>query len=361
MLQAAPTRIANLDVVPFLHPMGCRGYLIGDPASKEAAVIDAHLDLVKDNAAELGKHGYRMRWVIDTHTHADHPSGSGPLAASSGAQRVAHREAKHTGVTHLPDDGEPLALGDQKLTIRHTPGHTPDHLVVQTDGAVFSGDSLFIGAVARTDFLGGDAGQLYDSLHDVILAMGDDTLVYPGHDYQGRVSSTIGQERGNNPWLQIDDRDRFVQSLTANKPDEPSNMAALLRLNREGVDIEPAISAEETVALVRAGGATTVIDVREPQEVEWAHIPGSRHIPMGQVLFRLDEVMQTPAPRLILCKAGIRAENVRRALEAVGIEGARTIVGGIMSYMQAGGATEGGSLGEAPSSGGCCAAPPPDA
>ena len=351
----------DLAVEAIPHPQGCRAYRVVDRASNEALWIDLHLDHVQAAVAQAESSGARVRWVLDTHTHADHPSGASALAGALGATRVAHRAARHNGVTHRPDDGEPLALGDHALTVRHTPGHTPDHVALVGAGAAFTGDSLFIGAVARADFLGGDAGTLYDSIHDVLLALPDDTVVHPGHDYAGRAASTIGDERATNPWLQLADRDAFVTNLTANAPAEPTNMAALLDYNRDDTPFAPVISAQDTVRWVTEGGAGSVIDVRTDEEVRAAHIPGSRHIVLDEILDRADEVMATPAPRLILCKMGVRAEHARQALAARGLGGLRVIAGGIVDYVQAGGATAGGDPGAVASGGGCCAALPPDA
>jgi len=353
------TAVGTLQVTPLLHPQGCRGYLLADPASKEALLLDVHLDLATEAAMLLESHDLDLRWIVDSHTHADHPSASAVLAAHAGSTRVAHARAKHAGVTHLPDDQEPLALGDSAVTVRFTPGHTPDHLALLIDGAVFSGDSLFIGGVARADFLGGNAGRLFDSIHDVLLTQPDDAVLYPGHDYQGRTSSTLGLEKRANPWLQITDRDQFVAGLTANKPPEPANMAALLRFNVEGKDVPVFTSAAETVEVVRHGGAGTIIDIRTDEELRAAHVPGARHIVMDDILERLDDVRTTPAPRLILCRSGQRAAMVQVALAQQGIGGVSIVDGGIIAYAEAGGETAGGDPGAALQGGGCCAAPPP--
>jgi len=353
--------IGALEVTPLLHPQGCRGYMIADPASKEALLLDPHLDQATEAAMLLESHYLDLRWIVDSHTHADHPSASAVLAGHAGATRVAHRKSRHVGVTHLPDDAEPLPLGDHAVTVRFAPGHTPDHMVLVMDGAVFTGDSLFIGGVARADFIGGDAGQLFDSIHDVVLAQPDASIVYPGHDYQGRVSSTIAAERTGNPWLRIADRDTFVANLTASKPPEPANMAALLRFNVEARPVPPFISGADTKWIVEQGGAGTIIDVRTLEELQGAHVPGARHIVMDEILERLDEVRRTPAPRLILCRSGPRAAMVASALAQAGVGGVSVVDGGIIAYAQAGGRTEGGDPGAALEGGGCCAAEPPPA
>jgi glyoxylase-like metal-dependent hydrolase (beta-lactamase superfamily II)/rhodanese-related sulfurtransferase len=331
--------VGALRVVPFLHPQGCRTYLLADPASKQAAALDVHLDLVDEVAARVREEGWTLPYVIDSHTHADHPSGAGALAPRFGSTRIAHAAGEHVGVTRHPADGETIHVGDTPLTIRHAPGHTPDHIVLRTDRALFSGDTLLIGAVARTDFLGGDAGQLFDTLRALLADLPDETVLYPGHDYQGRAESTIGAERAGNPWLQISDRAAFVEQLTANPPTRPANMDDLLRLNREGVEIPEVVSAAETIERVRGGGAISVIDVRTGIEVESEHVAGAQHIPLEHLSARIEEVFATPAPRLLLCRTGNRAVMARKALAAQGVSGLSVVEGGIEAYRSAGGET----------------------
>jgi glyoxylase-like metal-dependent hydrolase (beta-lactamase superfamily II) len=335
----APKTVGALQVIPFAHPQGCRGYLVADPASGEAMAVDVHLDLVEAMAARVEAAGWRLAYVVDTHTHADHPSGAGVLAPRFGATRIAHEKAQHRGAERHPADGEEIRLGAVPVTVRHAPGHTPDHIVLATDAAVWSGDTLLIGGVARTDFLGGDAGQLFDSLQRLLADLPAETVLYPGHDYEGRIESTIGREKGENPWLQIKDRASFVKQLTANPPPRPANMDDLLRLNREGVDIPEALPVAEAIARVRAGGAGSVIDVRTGAEVEGEHVAGSRHIPLDQVKARADEVRATPAPRLLLCGSGVRAATARKQLAALHVGGLSVVEGGIKAWAAAGGET----------------------
>lgn len=209
--------LGPLTVLPLLHPQGCRGYLVADATSGQAMAIDIHLDLVDIAAATVKQNGWTLPYVVDTHTHADHPSGSSALAARNRSTRIAHQKANHRGVSRHPADGDSLHLGDTVVTVRHAPGHTPDHLVLLVDGAVFAGDTLLIGGVARTDFLGGDAGQLFDTLQRVFGPLPDETVLYPGHDYQGRVRSTLGAERQQNEWLRLRDREAFARQLRANQ------------------------------------------------------------------------------------------------------------------------------------------------
>lgn len=339
---SADRTVGKLTVLAVAHPQGCRAYLLADPVSKQALALDVHLDLVEDVAAQIAAHGWTLPYVVDSHTHADHPSGSSDLAKRLQSTRIAHEKSNHVGVSRHPADGDVLHLGDVPITVLHAPGHTPDHIVLRTDMAVFSGDTLLIGAVARTDFLGGDAGQLFDSLHRVFDELPDETVVFPGHDYAGRMQTTLGDERRDNPWFGMTDRDTFVRELTANKPPRPANMDDLLRLNREGVDIPKSISAAEAVALVRNGAATSVVDVRTGAEFAGEYVEGSRLIPMDQLQQRLDDVRATPAPRLILCRSGARAEMARQTLEKHSVRGLTVVEGGIEAFRSAGGATQKG-------------------
>lgn len=331
--------IDGLNGVSFAHPQGCRGYLLADSESREALAVDVHLDLVHEVVERAKKDGLTVTGVIDTHTHADHPSGSGAFAAAVGCKRIAHAKGGHVGVTHHPEDGEAIALGARTVTVRHAPGHTPDHLLLITDGALFTGDTLLIGGVARTDFLGGDAGLLHDTIHNLLLKLPEETVVFPGHDYQNRDRSTIGDEKRDNPWLQISDRAEFVEKLTANPPPKPANMDDLLRLNREGVDIADTLSAAEAEQRVAAGGAASVIDVRTGAEFSGEHVPGTRLIPLDQLEKRLDDVRAVPAPRLLLCRTGNRATMARKTLEKLHVGGLTVIEGGIVGYGKTGGET----------------------
>ncbi|MCA8944136.1 MAG: MBL fold metallo-hydrolase [Planctomycetes bacterium] len=335
----ATNRVGTLEVTPFVHPQGCRGYLVADPESRQAMAIDAHLDLVDEIAATVERGGWSLPYVVDSHTHADHPSGAGLLAARFSSTRIAHAAAKHSGVTRHPEDGSTLHLGDVAITVHHAPGHTPDHIVLHADGVLFSGDTLLIGAVARTDFLGGDAGQLFDTLQRIVGPLDDDVVLYPGHDYAGKIESTIGEQRKSNPWLKIQDRDEFVRALSANPPPRPANMDDLLKLNRDGTAIPPSVPVATAIDRARHGGAGSIIDVRTAFELKEQHVAGARHIPLEDIGNSRDAVRAVPAPRLILCRSGKRAEMARQQLAAAGVSGLSVIEGGILAWAEAGGDT----------------------
>ncbi len=319
------------------HAQGCRSYLVADNKSKEALVIDCHLDFVYDISDLLDDNKYILKYVIDTHTHADHPSGALALAEllqNKGIDviRVAHEKAQHKGVSLCPKDKEKLNLGNNTFIIKHSSGHTPDHIVVYNDKVLFSGDTLLIDSIARTDFLGGDAGELFDILHGFIDNLSSETVLLPGHDYNGKIESTLAKQKANNPWLQLKNRSEFVKQLSANPPPKPANMDTLLKLNREGVNIVSEISVNEVKKLVAKGAATSIIDVRTSGEFATEHVANSILLPVDSIEENLEKVMAIPAPRLLMCQSGNRASNAQKILEKHHIFGTMVITGGMNAY-----------------------------
>lgn len=183
------------------------GYLIADSESRLAAVVDPS-GASEKFAARLERHRLRLQWIIGTHDHTDHTSGIDDLRGQCGGKSVLHRLASYPADHHL-DDGDVLELGALRLQIIWTPGHTPDSICIVAPGCVFTGDTLFVGKVGGTDF-GESARRQYASFHDKLLKLQDDTKVYPGHDVGVRPSSTIGDEKKQNPFLLCPDYESFV-------------------------------------------------------------------------------------------------------------------------------------------------------
>lgn len=216
---------------PFHSSRGCLSYLLVDEATKEAALIDPSEEIAFTEYTDaLARHGATLAYIIETHTHADHISCAQALQEATGAKIVRHALApshrKDVGVT----GGEVLMLGETKLTILATPGHTNESISVYADDAVFTGDALLIGGTGRTDFQLGDSEALYVSLHQTLGALPDATLVYPAHDYKGRTHSTIGAEREHNPRFLLA-HDAFITAMDAHHPPEPELFRASLEAN----------------------------------------------------------------------------------------------------------------------------------
>jgi sulfur dioxygenase len=198
MTPITATRTA-LSLETFRGPSdGCLAYLVIDVASRTALAIDPRLDQVDLFLDTLGARDLRLTYVLDTHTHADHLSGVRRLAQRTGATVLAHSASKLKGPARRIRGGGTFELGTRTVAVIDAPGHTPDSLALLVDGHLFTGDALFAGGAGRTDFMGGSASDLFDTLR-VFEALPDDTVVHPGHDYAGRPVTTIGEEKAGNP------------------------------------------------------------------------------------------------------------------------------------------------------------------
>lgn len=180
-------------------------YLIGCEETGEALLIDPVLETIDRDLVVVGELGFRLACSVETHVHADHRTGSWKLRRRTGC-RVAYPAAEGVACADVQlAEGEPLMLGSIRLQPLHTPGHTAGSacylLADHAPPMLFTGDVLLIDGCGRTDLQGGDAATLYASVHARILSLPDDTLVYPGHDYNQRRVSTVGQERLRNPRL----------------------------------------------------------------------------------------------------------------------------------------------------------------
>jgi hydroxyacylglutathione hydrolase len=276
--------------------LGCASYLVGDDGAGVAAVIDPRFEI--DEYLELARYlGATIEHVLETHNHADHVSGHGRLAAATGATIHVHREAG-AEYPHEPfDDGWQLELGSVVITAIHTPGHRPEHtafaLADTSRGdepwAVLTGDSLFVGDIARPDLAvdkEDGARAIFHSLHDRLLSLHDDTEVWPAHlggsmcggpGMDMKVSSTIGFERRHNDLLAIDDADRFVREATASLGPQPPNFKAIVALNKgplETAGVEMLPLTPRQVDEKRKQGAL-LVDVRTDLQFDEAHIDGA--------------------------------------------------------------------------------------
>jgi hydroxyacylglutathione hydrolase len=228
---------------------GCAAYLFGCGSKGKCAVVDAHEEDVDAYAAFAESKGMRITHVIDTHVHADHRSGGPALARKVGGAYCLH-ESADVAIPFQPlRDGQEIDLGNTKVEVLHTPGHTPEGVsLVVTDlrrGAdpwfVLTGDTMFVGAVGRPDLPGRaqeNAAQIYDSIHGKLLNLPDSLEVFPAHfsgstcgnGLSGKPSSTIGFEKRWNPMLNRS-KEAFVAAL-ADVPAKPAAMDAILRANR---------------------------------------------------------------------------------------------------------------------------------
>jgi glyoxylase-like metal-dependent hydrolase (beta-lactamase superfamily II) len=213
-------------------------YLIACERSREAALIDPVLETVDRDIELLQSLGLTLRFTIETHIHADHVTGASRLRDRTGCLCAAPERSGVDDVDVGVREGQPIRIGGLELEPLYTPGHTDDHhsyfLETSDGGRVFTGDALLIDGCGRTDFQNGDAATLYRSVHEKLFSLPPDTLVYPGHDYQQRHVSSVGQERERNPRLGSGKTiDEFVAIMGGLKLPRPKKMDVALPANRE--------------------------------------------------------------------------------------------------------------------------------
>lgn len=349
-----------------INSESCKGYLIACEAAGEAAVVDPVFEMVDRIVSVLARRHLRLRYVIDTHTHADHRTGSRALAAKCGAQIVMHRRAPTPTVDRYVDDGDELALGEDAVRVIETPGHTPDAIslivpaawLVKAPGAesdsrsvpaVLTGDTLLIAGTGRTDLPGGDAGAQFDSLHKKLLALPDHTIVLPGHDYRGRERSTIGDERRTNPRLQVKDRDAYVALMRGLNLPLPAKIQEALQANQSALDPERfsfpetgALAAVRELAVAEAfvliaRGELFALDVREPAERtgELGYIEGSLHIPLRTLPERAALELRSADTIVAVCRSGCRSATAAALLTGLGYPRVFNLTGGMLAWVAA--------------------------
>ncbi|MCB0404332.1 MAG: MBL fold metallo-hydrolase [Bdellovibrionales bacterium] len=207
-------------------------YLVADRISREAVLIDPVYERVERELRLLAELGLRLRYVLETHVHADHVTGADRLRDATGCD-IGLAEAAGVGEAAVQlSDGSSLAVGGLCLTALSTPGHTPGCLSYLMADRVFTGDALFIRGTGRTDFQQGSSRALYRSIRDKLFTLPDETLVFPAHDYNGNTQSTIGEEKAYNPRVfSGQSEDGFVELMDNLKLAQPKKMSVAVPAN----------------------------------------------------------------------------------------------------------------------------------
>jgi glyoxylase-like metal-dependent hydrolase (beta-lactamase superfamily II)/rhodanese-related sulfurtransferase len=328
---------------------GCQSYLVGCPRTLSGALIDPEASQIDRYRALANQHGLHIRYVIDTHTHADHFSATKQLGRLLDAPVVTHRDSPVPYADVRLDDGDLLVVGDLRLQALHTPGHTWDSLCLAAHDRVFTGDTLLIGGTGRSDLPTGDPDMLYDSLFGKLLKLAPELLVYPAHDYKGRGHSTIGNEVAENPRLQKRDRAEFVAMMRDLNLAAPTHLTEALRTNISGGKTIAQLLAEASAVVpfmavselkVRLEGRPNdlvVLDVREKDAFAAGHIPGARHLPRGQLELRVNDDLVDPTLKIVVCcEFGKISTLATATLRDLGFMRATALDGGMKVWRESG-------------------------
>lgn len=353
----------------FIDGLGCASYLVGCESRGVAAVVDPDRRVRKYLEAAESR-GLKITHIIETHLHADHVSGNTELATRTGADIYIH-EAAGAEFPHKPlKDGDVLELGAVKILARHTPGHTPESVTLLVSDAARSdepwmaltGDLLFVGDVGRPDLVGLDAARalasdLHESLFGKMLKHEDGLLVYPGHgagSLCGRSigsvrSTTLGFERKFNPALAVQNKERFIEYMTNNLPEQPGNHQVIKSINRRGPkplgEVRPKpLSLQDALPSFRKGAA--LLDTRSKEDYVELHVPGSVHMPADdQLSNRIGFVLSPEYPIVLMLEDEGDFSKVVYSLARVGFENVMGyLVDGMQGWAAAGLPTASGDI-----------------
>ncbi len=324
-------------------------YLLADRDTREAVLIDPVREQITRDIRLLEELELKLEWVLETHVHADHVTSAGTLRQRLGAKTLMSNAAGVDCADLAAADGEVIRFGRHEIEVRLTPGHTSGDatFVMHAEGKAFTGDTLLIRGCGRTDFQQGDARALYTSVHEKIFSLPDSTELYPAHDYQGRMSTTVGEEKKHNPRLGGGKTvDEFVAIMAAldlpypNKIDEalPANSNcgvapwAPAQKTEDGV---PEVTVRWVYEEAQRAGAR-VVDVRELSEWnEHGRVRGADHVPLGTLVesasgWNRDERL------VLLCRAGGRSARGTAALMDAGFGNVVSMRGGMTAWIEAG-------------------------
>jgi sulfur dioxygenase len=340
-------------------------YLLADPASRDAVVIDPVFEQTRRDVALIKELGLNLRYALDTHVHADHVTAAWMMQQSLGCDIALSAKSGAEGASRYLAHGDRLRFGKRYLAVRETPGHTAGCVtyVLDDERMAFTGDCLLVRGCGRTDFQGGDARLMYRAIHQQIFTLPEDCLLYPAHDYRGITATTVGEERRLNPRLggnlSEDDFAGYMDNLGLPHPKQidvavPANLRCG---QREGAETQLAAPSWAPLVFTFAGfweiepqwveehlKEIEVVDVREREEFNGplGHIPGARLVPLKTLA---DEAKALPRDRPIVtvCRAGGRSAQATTILQRVGFAAVANLAGGMLRWRAQGLMVTGGS------------------
>ena len=333
---------------PELNRGKCKTYLIACERTAKAVLIDPVRDHIARYLAFLAYNHLTLDALVDTHTHADHPTASFHLHDLTGARLIMHRRAPAPAASEHVEHGDKIRVGEAELRVLYTPGHTPDSISLHAGDRVYTGDVLLIGGTGRADFAGGDAGQQYDSITQKLFSLPNETLVFPAHDYRGNTQSSIGQEKRHNPRIAGRTRDQYIALMASLNFPMPDKIQEVLQPNQSAIDDDKTkfpdltelnrvrqLNASEVNALLDSPSPPLLLDVREAAEYggELGHIPGSVLIPLKELADRAPELDAHRGRQIVVvCRSGVRSTTAAAMLCGLGYDQVYNLKDGMVEW-----------------------------
>jgi glyoxylase-like metal-dependent hydrolase (beta-lactamase superfamily II) len=310
----------------------CYSYVLS--SQREALIIDPHISLLEDYSRYLGKEKLNLRFIIDTHTHADHFSLAAAMKKQYSVQVLMHEKAISSVADRRLRDEEDIALGSGHIRAIYTPGHTDDAVSLYAEGHLFTGDTLLVGSVGRTDFQNGSPESLFDTLRK-IKALPDATVIFPGHDYHEKRSSLLAREKEGNPFLKETDKDAFVGNMRSKVIPKPFNIDNIVRVNQKGeAALLEMVSPKDAALLTQRDQGVTLLDVRSALEFSEVHIKDSLNVPLDMLAAKINDLSKPGQTYIILCRTGNRSPMAADMLKQSGLNNIKVMAGGMTSWQK---------------------------
>ena len=320
-------------------------YIIADAETKEAAIIDPVIETVERDIKLIKELGVNLKYVLDTHIHADHITAASELRERLGVKTGVSEMAKVDCVDIPLKDGDVLKLGKKEIKVISTPGHTDTCLSYVFEGMVFTGDALLIRGNGRTDFQQGSSEKLFKSVTEKLFKLDPETKVYPAHDYRGQTSSSIDMEKKYNPRLgagkTLQDFIKTMSELKLANPKKiheavPANMACgkvsdARSVHPQVVDGIPEVTCEDVSDSL---SKVKIIDVRRPDEFtgELGHIHGAELVTLGPDLISKLEKGDRSEEVVFVCRSGARSGEATKISQSLGYKFTSNMTGGMIRW-----------------------------
>jgi len=312
----------------------CFSYILS--SGREALVIDPHISLLEEYAGYLAKEKLSLKFIVDTHTHADHFSLAAVMRKKYGAKVLMHENAVSGVADKRLKDDDNIAVGSSSIRIIYTPGHTDDAVSLYADGRLFTGDVLLIGSVGRTDFQNGSPESMFDTLQK-IKTLPEAAMIFPGHDYHEKRSSVLAREKNENPFLKEANKETFVKNMRAKAIPKPFNIDNIIRVNQKGeAALLEMVLPKEAVSLAEKDQRVKLLDVRSALEFAEAHIKDSINIPIDMISARIKDLNSSGQGYIVLCRTGNRSPMAADMLIQSGIHGVKVMQGGMTRWQKEG-------------------------